>query len=787
MIILALDEVYEIQHRKSGLFDKSFDKKRRVVYSRQGVELKKGVKVTQIPLTELNEQAPAIIKNHFSYLNGEYSRTSWEYTSKRTVDRLNEKWATSKSSSHKTRKRSWMRLAIWTDDELTTEQKNIYFRYMQNKSEQSLKGEQIKAILEEEGVRYQLVEDKQRILNFYNDREQGLLKQLMKDAETRYNSKKQDLDYVKKPVILLLGGSGAGKSSLVNAVFGKQLAEIGNGLPVTQDYSVFKDDDMDVTIYDSKGIEHGSIKNGFLKDTEKFFSHVRTKEPITEQVHVVWYVIDLTQARFQPFEVNFCENHLKNVPILFLFNKADSVSEEVSDIMVDTVNSFQFQNNFGCFKTVASRTNFNIKECPKCQSPKIRKRLKEGMCTILCKACKEKTEISKTVGIDELREATVEKLEDLKRYSSVHAQLVELLGKQSKTRIIINEFRKKVGARTGSTKVEEMVRKLCNHYNVDKYVSDMLVDMAVDKYKIYSPKYSFIVRLFYATDYQIVYTLIALEVARFCFNYKMAVAEKAMDTGFFPEAQFISKASLNVDAVQISHVTKHIQAVDYSFGNFLSSTIIDGQAAYAYVPPEPEVDDTEMIHDLRDEESMNKVQQVVEGKLDIDDYRKSIAKKGDDKKESTPKDTTSKNEDQKESQQESKNVEQEKPIQQEASNKEESKVESKEESKEETKEESKEESKEETKDEAKEESSVESKEDKETESKEEPKEETKQETKDEAKEESKEETKETEDNEETTKEEEPKQTEEPGDQEETEESKTTTEAPNKEDDSKDNE
>ena len=56
----------------------------------------------------------------------------------------------------------------------------------------------------------------------------------------------------KKPTVLLLGGSGAGKSSLVNAVFGKPLAEIGEGKPITQNYTRFSGADSPVVIYDSR-------------------------------------------------------------------------------------------------------------------------------------------------------------------------------------------------------------------------------------------------------------------------------------------------------------------------------------------------------------------------------------------------------------------------------------------------------------------------------------------------------------------------------------------------------
>jgi predicted GTPase len=40
----------------------------------------------------------------------------------------------------------------------------------------------------------------------------------------------------KKPNILLAGITGAGKSSLINAVFGENVANAGAGMPVTQQF-----------------------------------------------------------------------------------------------------------------------------------------------------------------------------------------------------------------------------------------------------------------------------------------------------------------------------------------------------------------------------------------------------------------------------------------------------------------------------------------------------------------------------------------------------------------------
>ena len=51
---------------------------------------------------------------------------------------------------------------------------------------------------------------------------------------------------VRKPNILVAGITGAGKSSLVNSIFGAKLASVGDGLPVTQCYKRFAPPDKPV-------------------------------------------------------------------------------------------------------------------------------------------------------------------------------------------------------------------------------------------------------------------------------------------------------------------------------------------------------------------------------------------------------------------------------------------------------------------------------------------------------------------------------------------------------------
>ena len=65
---------------------------------------------------------------------------------------------------------------------------------------------------------------------------------------------------IEKPNVLLVGGTGVGKSSLLNLCFGEQFAQTGIGKPVTEEIQKFSKPDFPVVIYDTKGYEVGSAQ-----------------------------------------------------------------------------------------------------------------------------------------------------------------------------------------------------------------------------------------------------------------------------------------------------------------------------------------------------------------------------------------------------------------------------------------------------------------------------------------------------------------------------------------------
>ena len=127
--------------------------------------------------------------------------------------------------------------------------------------------------------------------------------------------------------LAVIGGSGVGKSSLVNAVFGRDLAKVGKGLPVTRGVTYYHDDALG--IWDVEGFEMGST----VTPADQLRAHLATiaKRDAIQQISVVWYCVHATGDRLTPAEIAMIrELDAAGLPVILVLTKVDWVRNPVT-------------------------------------------------------------------------------------------------------------------------------------------------------------------------------------------------------------------------------------------------------------------------------------------------------------------------------------------------------------------------------------------------------------------------------------------------------------------------
>ncbi len=121
--------------------------------------------------------------------------------------------------------------------------------------------------------------------------------------------------------LAVFGKTGVGKSTLINAVFGRPVAATGIGDPVTLDNHLYLDTRGTLGLIDTRGLEIGRDDGELIKEVTKYVKKMRSK-PIEEQVHVAWYCIRGMDRRFEEVEATFIKTlHELGVPVQVVFTQ----------------------------------------------------------------------------------------------------------------------------------------------------------------------------------------------------------------------------------------------------------------------------------------------------------------------------------------------------------------------------------------------------------------------------------------------------------------------------------
>ncbi|CAN5447833.1 GTP-binding protein [soil metagenome] len=129
--------------------------------------------------------------------------------------------------------------------------------------------------------------------------------------------------------LAIFGKTGVGKSTLINAFFGEDVAPTGIGQPVTTDFHLYLHQSAFFGLLDTQGLEIGKDTKTLIREMKDYIDRTR-KKPESEQIHVAWYCVRASDRRFEDTEADFVRSlHALGLPVIVVLTQVASREGEL--------------------------------------------------------------------------------------------------------------------------------------------------------------------------------------------------------------------------------------------------------------------------------------------------------------------------------------------------------------------------------------------------------------------------------------------------------------------------
>ncbi|MGY2700870.1 GTPase family protein [Nocardioides sp. HB32] len=140
---------------------------------------------------------------------------------------------------------------------------------------------------------------------------------------------KDKADEVGRFNLAIFGKTGVGKSTLVNAIFGTEIAQTGIGEPVTRQAHLYLHQSGTLGVLDTRGLEVGKDNEALLAELRDYLHGMRRK-PLSEQLHVAWYCVRAGDRRFESTEAEFIRALAElGIPVILVLTQVPRSGQQV--------------------------------------------------------------------------------------------------------------------------------------------------------------------------------------------------------------------------------------------------------------------------------------------------------------------------------------------------------------------------------------------------------------------------------------------------------------------------
>jgi len=123
--------------------------------------------------------------------------------------------------------------------------------------------------------------------------------------------------------VMLSGKAGVGKSTLVNAIFGEQLAETGVGAPLTQHLQLYEKEGVPLRVYDVKGLElDPAVQKRIRAEVKTLVRASRRTPTASDDIHLMWYCVSSVGGKLEQAEIDFINDLADSLDVIVVLTKS---------------------------------------------------------------------------------------------------------------------------------------------------------------------------------------------------------------------------------------------------------------------------------------------------------------------------------------------------------------------------------------------------------------------------------------------------------------------------------